>query len=117
MIQNRIDFIQKQLNVKKELLEQYSSQLANILEQKEKITIEALDEGLLDELNMLNRKIEDLSLKKGEIKQSIQLLEEQEAVRQGLNKELLDIQNQMENDGIDEKIKKFKKSIDDSKKL
>ena len=109
MIQNRIDFIQKQLNVKKELLEQYSSQLANILEQKEKITIEALDEGLLDELNMLNRKIEDLSLKKGEIKQSIQLLEEQEAVRQGLNKELLDIQNQMENDGIDEKIKKFKK--------
>ena len=93
MIQNRIDFIQKQLNVKKELLEQYSSQLANILEQKEKITIEALDEGLLDELNMLNRKIEDLSLKKGEIKQSIQLLEEQEAVRQDLNKELLVIQN------------------------
>ncbi len=77
MIQNRIDFIQKPLNVKKELLEQYSSQLATILEQKEKITIEALDEGLLDELNMLNRKIEDLSLKKGEIKQSIQLLEEQ----------------------------------------
>mgnify|MGYP000209970298 FL=1 len=113
MIQNRIDFIQKQLNVKKELLEQYSSQLANILEQKEKITIEALDEGLLDELNMLNRKIEDLSLKKGEIKQSIQLLEEQEAVRQGLNKELLDIQNQMENDGIDEKIKKFNQFFSD----
>ena len=113
MIQNRIDFIQKQLNVKKELLEQYSSQLANILEQKEKITIEALDEGLLDELNMLNRKIEDLSLKKGEIKQSIQLLEEQEAVRQGLNIELLDIQNQMENDGIDEKIKKFNQFFSD----
>lgn len=113
MIQNRIDFIQKQLNVKKELLEQYSSQLANILEQKEKITIEALDEGLLDELNMLNRKIEDMSLKKGEIKQSIQLLEEQEAVRQDLNKELLVIQNQMENDGIDGKIKKFNQFFSD----
>ena len=72
-----------------------------------------MDEGLLDELNMLNRKIEDLSLKKGEIKQSIQLLEEQEAVRQGLNKELLDIQNQMENDGIDEKIKKFNQFFSD----
>lgn len=107
MIQNRIDFIQKQLNVKKELLEQYSSQLATILEQKEKITIEVLDEGLLDELNMLNRKIEDLSLKKGEIVQSIQLLEEQEAVRQDLNKKLLVIQNQMENDAIDDKIKNF----------
>ena len=34
------------------------------------ITIEVLDEGLLDELNMLNQKIEDLSLKKGEIQQS-----------------------------------------------
>ena len=113
MIQNRIDFIQKPLNVKKELLEQYSSQLVTILEQKEKITIEALDEGLLDELNMLNRKIEDLSLKKGEIKQSIQLLEEQEAVRQDLNKELLVIQNQMENDGIDEKIKKFNQFFSD----
>jgi len=113
MIQNRIDFIQKPLNVKKELLEQYSSQLATILGQKEKITIEALDEGLLDELNMLNRKIEDLSLKKGEIKQSIQLLEEQEAVRQDLNKELLVIQNQMENDGIDEKIKKFNQFFSD----
>lgn len=107
MIQNRIDFIQKQLNVKKELLEQYSSQLATILEQKEKITIEVLDEGLLDELNMLNRKIEDLSLKKGEIVQSIQLLEEQEAVRQDLNKKLLVIKNQMENDAIDDKIKNF----------
>lgn len=113
MIQNRIDFIQKPLNVKKELLEQYSSQLVTILEQKEKITIEALDEGLLDELNMLNRKIEDLSLKKGETKQSIQLLEEQEAVRQDLNKELLVIQNQMENDGIDEKIKKFNQFFSD----
>lgn len=107
MIQNRIDFIQKQLNVKKELLEQYSIQLAKILEQKEKITIEALDEGLLDELNMLNRKIEDLSLKKGEIKQSIQLLEEQEKVRQDLNRKLAYIQKQMGNDGIEEKIKQF----------
>lgn len=113
MIQNRIDFIQKQLNAKKQLLEQYSDQLANILEQKEKITIEALDEGLLDELNMLNRKIEDLSLKKGEIKQSIQLLEEQEAIRQDLNKELEDIESKMENDGIDEKIKNFNQFFSD----
>lgn len=113
MIQNRIEFIQKQLDVKKELLKQYSFQLANILAQKEKITIESLDEGLLDELNMLNRKIEDLSLKKGEIKQSIQLLEEQEAIKEDLNKKLMDIQNQMENDGIEEKMKKFNQIFSD----
>lgn len=107
MIQNRIDFIQKQMNIKKEFLEQYSSQLSYLLAQKEKITIEALDEGLLDELNMLNRKIEDLSFKKGEIKNSIQLLEEQEVIRHDLNKELSVIQNQMKNDSLDEKIKIF----------
>jgi len=113
MIQNRIDFIQKQMDEKKELLEQYSLQLENILAQKEKITIEALDEGLLDELNMLNRRIEDLSLKKGEIKKSIQLLEEQEEIKQDLNQNLVDIQKQMENGDIEEKIKKFNQFFSD----
>ncbi len=58
MIQNRIDFIQQQLKSKHELLEQYSQQLGSILEEKEKVTIEALDEGRLDELNMLIKKRE-----------------------------------------------------------
>lgn len=107
MIQNRIDFIQKQLDDKKDLLKQYSEQLQKILVQKEQITIESLDEGLLDELNMLNRKIEDLLLKKGEINQSIQLLEEQDTIRQNLNKELSQVEQQMETGGIEEKIKKF----------
>ena len=53
MIQNRIDFIKGQLYTKQELLEQYSKQLSEVLKEKEKITIEVLDEGLLDELNML----------------------------------------------------------------
>lgn len=47
MIQNRIDFIRSQLVTKQELLEQYSQQLNGILTEKEKVTIEALDEGLL----------------------------------------------------------------------
>lgn len=64
MIQNRIDFIQEQLGIKQELFMQYSRQLQEILLEKEKITVEVLDEGLLDELNMLNRRIEELSLKK-----------------------------------------------------
>lgn len=113
MIQNRIDFIQEQLDVKQRLLEKYSSQLEKVLEEKEKITIEALDEGLLDDLNILNRKIEDLLFKKGEIKQSIQLIEEQETVRHELNKELMDIQNQMGTDGIEEKITKFNQLFSD----
>ncbi len=107
MIQNRIDFIQEQLKTKQELFMQYSQQLQEILLEKEKITVEALDEGLLDELNMLNRKIEELSLKKGEITQSIHLLEEQGQIRQQLNQELDEIEKQMEDSGIEEKTKVF----------
>lgn len=107
MIQNRIDFIQEQLSTKQELHAQYSQQLQEILLEKEKITVEALDEGLLDELNMLNKKIEDLSLKKGEITQSIHLLEEQGQIKQQLNQELEEIERQMENTEIEEKTKVF----------
>ena len=113
MIQNRIDFIKGQLYTKQELLEQYSKQLSEILKEKEKITIEVLDEGLLDELNMLNRKIEELSLKKGEIQQSIHLLEEQEQIRQNLNRELSDIEKQMNNEKIEDKIKTFNQIFSD----
>ena len=95
MIQNRIDFIRSQLVTKQELLEQYSQRLNGILAEKEKVTMEALDEGLLDELNMLNKQIEDLSLKKGEIQQSINLLEEQEQARSKFSKELVKIEEQM----------------------
>lgn len=107
MLQNRIDFIKKQLYTKQELLEQYSKQLSGFLRQKEKITIEVLDEGLLDELNMFNQKIEELSLKKGEIQQSIHLLEEQEQIRQNLNNELSNIEKQMNNEKIEDRIKIF----------
>lgn len=113
MIQNRIDFIKEQLNTKQELLAQNSRQLSKILEKKEQITIEALDEGLLDELNMLNRKIEDLSLKKGEIQQSIHLLEEQEQIRQSLNSELSDIEKQMNDEKAEDKIKIFNQIFSD----
>lgn len=113
MIQNRIDFIKGQLYTKQELLEQYTKQLSEILKEKEKITIEVLDEGLLDELNMLNRKIEELSLKKGEIQQSIHLLDEQEQIRQNLNRELYEIEKQMNNEKTEDKIKRFNQIFSD----
>lgn len=107
MIQNRIDFINLQLRNKQDLLDQYSSKLNILLAEKEKVTVDALDEGLLDELNALNRQIEDLSLKKGEILQSINLLEEQDQIRSNLSKELSEIEGKMKSDGLEEKLKKF----------
>ena len=74
MIQNRIDFIREQLEKKEQIWKQYSEQLETVLADKKKITVESLDEGLLEELNTLNYKIENLSQKKGEVVKSIEIL-------------------------------------------
>lgn len=107
MIQNRIDFINSQLLGKKKMLEEYSEKLNTFIIEKEKVTIDALDEGLLDELNILNKHIEELSIKKGEIQKSISLLEEHEQIRAQLSRELSEIQNQINCNGVQDKIKKF----------
>ena len=51
MIQNKITFIEEQLTSKKELLKIYVRQSDDLINEKEKVTLEVLDEGLLDELN------------------------------------------------------------------
>lgn len=108
MIQNRIDFIKEQLDERKQLLAQYSKQLTDILKQKEKIAVEVLDEGLLDELNTLNHKIEEMTMEKGEIIKSIQVLEEQEAICKKLGQELTNIEQKAErSEVVEEKLKKF----------
>ena len=107
MIQNRIDFINTQLAERQSLLAEYSDKLQEVLKEKEKITIEVLDEGLLDELNVLNNKIEELLLKKGEIKQSIHIIQEQEQKYEELDNQLKTFTSEMKNDGIQEKINQF----------
>ena len=107
MIQNRIDFINTQLAERQSLLAEYSDKLQEVLKEKEKITIEVLDEGLLDELNVLNNKIEELLLKKGEITQSIHIIQEQEQKYEELDNQLKTFTSEMKNDGIQEKINQF----------
>lgn len=107
MIQNRIDFIREQLDHREKLLTQYSKQLSAILEQKEKITVEVLDEGLLDDLNTLNHKIEKMTMEKGEITKSIQVLEEQESICKKLGQELMNIEQKTGKSEVEEKLKKF----------
>jgi len=107
MIQNKMDFIKEQLATKEDLLKRYTDQVNDLINEKGKLTIKVLDEGLLDELNIINRKIEDLSQKKGEYIKSITLLEEQESIKDQLNEKLKDIVSKMDGTEIEEKIKKF----------
>lgn len=113
MIQNKINFIKEQLSTKEELLKTYKEQTNDLIEEKEKVTLEVLDEGLLDELNLINGKIEDLSQKKGEFLNSISLLEEQDKIRNTLNERLQDIESKMDGSQVEEKIKKFNQIFSD----
>lgn len=107
MIQNRIDFIYKQLNSKEEKLLHLSKELDLLLDEKKKITVEILDEGLLDELNLLNKKIEELTLKKGEILQSIKLLENQESIKNALIIKIQEIEAKYDENEIQKKMRVF----------
>ena len=113
MIQNRINFIQLQLDNKKGLLDDYIQQMNSLFEQKAKITNDVLDEGLLDELNLLNGRIETLSVQKGEIYQSIKLLEEQENNKNDLQNQLQQIEEQLDETSTSDKIKIFNQIFSD----
>lgn len=113
MIQNRIDFINEQLLAKQELLSKCSKELDYLLEEKKKITIDILDEGLLDELNVLNKKIEELSIQKGEIAQSIKLLEDQEKIKNDLCEKIQEIEAQIDENEIDKRMKVFNNIFSD----
>lgn len=75
MIENRIYFIEKGLYEKKEEVKKIRENIKNLINYKQKIVIKVLDEGLFDELNSINIKIEGFNIEKGEICQSIKLLE------------------------------------------
>lgn len=107
MIQNRIDFIQSQLDKKQDLYQQYSQKLDSLLEEKKQITIEVLDEGLLDELNVMNQRIENLNFQKGEVTQAIKLFEDQENLKNKLLNELDAINKKIDDFEIDDKLRAF----------
>ena len=111
MIQNRIDFINQQLNNKVCSLNKLNERINELLELKGKITIDILDEGLLDELNSLNLRIETLSVQKGELSQSIRLLEEQERTKEYLIKELQQIDTKLDKESIENKMKVFNQTF------
>lgn len=107
MIQNRINFIKKSQTYKQIQLDEFSSKMEVLLSEKKRITIDILDEGLLDDLNMFNQKIEELSVQKGEILQSISLLSEQERLKSELNTKIQEIDEQTDENTIEENLKLF----------
>lgn len=107
MIQNRIDFIANQLDSKNSELERVIKERNLLLEQKKDLTIDMLDEGLLEELNMLSTKIQKLSVEKGEINQSLKILEGVENEKNDILTQIQDIDNKIDSGDITQKIGLF----------
>jgi len=109
MIQNRINFIIMQLESKESELIEILTNRDTLLEEKKKLTIDMLDEGLLEELNLLNAKIEKLNVEKGEINQSIRILEGVDNEIKDISGKVKEINDQLDPDSINKKVSVFNK--------
>lgn len=78
MLENRIKFIEKSLIKKKTELEDIKRTRELLLEEKQKISIELVDESLLSDLNVINYQISSLDIKKGEIQRSLDIYKKYE---------------------------------------
>lgn len=107
MIQNRIDFITEQLKKKNNQLIEINTKVDELLNEKKKITVDILDEGLLDELNIYNRKIEELSIQKGEVMQALNLLESAEHEKDECSNQFRRIENEVNEDYVVSKMDIF----------
>lgn len=109
MIENRIMFLSKQYETKEKMKEDTIAIRNQLLEDKKNITIDLLDEGLLSDLNVLNNKIEELTLNKGQILKSIQILEENEKERTLIEEKISNINEKLLSESIEDKVAIFNK--------
>ncbi|MBQ3408506.1 MAG: DUF2326 domain-containing protein [Clostridia bacterium] len=109
MIENRISFFVKQKKEKEKRIQEIKKTRDDFIEEKKKITVELLDEGLLTDLNVLNSKIEKLSIEKGEIDNSIRLLEENIKERENIDKKIDELHVALKADKINDNIELFNK--------
>ena len=107
MIENRISFLNKQLSEKQKKKIDIILKRDKLIDEKKNITIDLLDDGLLSDLNVLNTKIEKLTLEKGEVRKSIQLLEENEKERKMLEEKIITISDALNPNNINDKISIF----------
>ena len=107
MIQNRIKFISKQKNEKEIEVKRISQEIDILVKEKNKIAVNLLDEGLLDELMSINKKIEEAVFKKGRITEKIELITNEENKIKNLEKQIAEINKKNDLEKISIKIKKF----------
>jgi uncharacterized protein YydD (DUF2326 family) len=113
MIENRINFIKMQLEPKEKELKEILKKRDELLNEKKNITIDLLDEGLLEDLNILNSKIEKLDLEEGEINQSIKILDGVEDEKEDLIDKIKKLEKNFDPKNNNKKISVFNSYFSD----
>ena len=104
MIDSRITFIEKQLFEKNQKLKILVKKQDSLLIEKQNLSKSVVDESLLSDLNSLNRQIDDLNVKKGEIKKLVEIYDRYNQILNESKKSLDSLE--MDND-IDNRISIF----------
>nr|DAM13490.1 MAG TPA: chromosome segregation ATPase [Caudoviricetes sp.] len=106
MINNRIDFIKRQLDNKIELLDNLLDKQDILLNEKQKLSKNLVDENLLSDLNTINVKIDNLNVQKGEINKLISIYKSYSDKIQDYTDKLNNLETR-KNDYIKTKVMKF----------
>ena len=109
MIENRISFFNKQKVEKEKERKILIDKRDELLDEKKNITIDILDEGLLSDLNVLNSKIEKLSIQKGENNKAIKILEENLKNKQIIDNKINILKDSLNIEKINNNIELFNK--------
>lgn len=108
MINNRIIFIKKRLNKKKEQLARLNIEQERLLEEKQILSKSLVDQNLLSDLNALSTQIDQLNIQKGATERSIELYENYNRKIKKYQEELLKL-SPYNNALIEKKIDVFNK--------
>ena len=117
MIDNRISFISKQLNKKKQTLNELIEKQSDLLKQKQTLSIDLIDDNLVNDLFTINEKIDILNIEKGKI---IKLIEQYNGFKTTLDNAKNGFDKFIKNNSqldIDDKIKKFSTFFQEYSKL
>jgi len=74
MVENRYNFIKKQKDKVKQKLRLLESVRKEVLKEKERFSIELVDAGLLEQLEKVNREIDEMNIRKGELQKADNIL-------------------------------------------
>ena len=107
MIENRLKFIKVKLDSIENKISEKLSNRDILIKEKMKISLDIIDQGLVNNLEKINTEIDSLNIEKGEILKSIKILEDINNNISDLKRGIEKIDNDMKSNSSEEKFEKF----------